>query len=125
MLFIGKIDMNIYRCVSENITEGDVIITEERISHIKERHPYDFEKYCDYLRKIVEEPDYIIQSNKSNTALILKAFDEEDNSFKTILRLKTSSDDPKFKNSIITFMRINKKEWNRLLRNKSILYKKE
>ena len=125
MLFIGKIDMNIYRCVSENITEDDVIITEERISHIKERHPYDFEKYCDYLRKIVEEPDYIIQSNKSNTALILKAFDEEDNSFKTILRLKTSSDDPKFKNSIITFMRINKKEWNRLLRNKSILYKKE
>lgn len=70
MLFIGKIDMNIYRCVSENITEDDVIITEERISHIKERHPYDFEKYCDYLRKIVEEPDYIIQSNKSNTALI-------------------------------------------------------
>ena len=125
MLFIGKIDMNIYRCVSENITEDDVIITEERISHIKERHPYDFEKYCDYLRKIVEEPDYIIQSNKSNTALILKAFDEEDNSFQTILRLKTSSDDPKFKNSIITFMRINKKEWNRLLRNKSILYKKE
>ena len=125
MLFIGKIDMNIYRCVSENITEDDVIITEERISHIKERHPYDFEKYCDYLRKIVEEPDYIIQSNKSNTALILKAFDEEDNSFKTILRLKTSSDDPKFKYSIITFMRINKKEWNRLLRNKSILYKKE
>ena len=125
MLFIGKIDMNIYRCVSEYFTEDDVIITEERISHIKERHPYDFEKYCDYLRKIVEEPDYIIQSNKSNTALILKAFDEEDNSFKTILRLKTSSDDPKFKNSIITFMRINKKEWNRLLRNKSILYKKE
>ena len=125
MLFIGKIDMNIYRCVSENITEDDVIITEERISHIKERHPYDFEKYCDYLRKIVEEPDYIIQSNKSNTALILKAFDEEDNSFKTILRLKTSSDDSKFKNSIITFMKINKKEWNRLLRNKPILYKKE
>ena len=70
MLFIGKIDMNIYRCVSDNITEDDVIITEERISHIKERHLYDFEKYCDYLRKIVEEPDYIIQSNKSNTALI-------------------------------------------------------
>ena len=107
------------------IIKCDVIITEERISHIKERHPYDFEKYCDYLRKIVEEPDYIIQSNKSNTALILKAFDEEDNSFKTILRLKTSSDDPKFKNSIITFMRINKKEWNRLLRNKPIHYKKE
>ncbi len=29
--------MNIYHCVSENITEDDVIITEERISHIKKR----------------------------------------------------------------------------------------
>ena len=125
MHFVGKIDVNIYRCVSANITENDVIITGERVAHIKERHPCDFEKYCDYLRQIVEEPDYIMQSNKPDTALILKAFEEEENPFKTILRLKTSTDDPKFNNSIITFMRINQKEWNRLLRNKPILYKRE
>jgi len=45
--------------------------------------------------------------------------------FKTIVRLTTSADNPEFKNSIITFMKINDKEWNRLLRNKQILYKKE
>lgn len=45
--------------------------------------------------------------------------------FKTVLRLVTSKDNPNYKNSIITFMKIDKKEWNRLLRNKTILYKKE
>lgn len=91
-----------------------------------ERHPNDYESYCEYLKRIVEKPDYIIQSNKPNTALILKEVSDKDGKiFKAILRLVTSMDNPDFKNSVITFMKINKKEWDRLLRNKAILYKKE
>ena len=60
------------------------------------------------------------------TALILKEIVESDERrFKTIMRLVTSTDTPEFKNSIITFMKINQKEWSRLIRNKKILYKKE
>ncbi len=93
--------------------------------HIKERHPDDYELYYGYLRKVVEEPDYIIESNKPNTALILKEVVESDEKkFKTVLRLKTPKDNAEFKNSIITFMKINQKEWSRLLRNKQILYRK-
>lgn len=33
--------------------------------------------------------------------------------FKTVLRLVTSKDNPTYKNSIITFMKIDGKEWNR------------
>lgn len=42
-----------------------------------------------------------------------------------VLRLITSKDNLDYKNSIITFMKIDDKEWNRLLRNKKILYKRE
>ena len=35
------------------------------------------------------------------------------------MRLVTSTDTPEFKNSIITFMKINEKEWSRLIRNKA------
>lgn len=42
-----------------------------------------------------------------------------------VVRLVTSCDNPEYKNSIITFMKIDEKEWKRLLRNKKILYKKE
>lgn len=123
---VGKIDREIYKCVTEDLATDEVIITDERIGHVKERHPNDFEQYCEYLREIIEDPDYIIESNKANTALILKEFiDSGERKFKTVLRLKTSSDNPEFKNSVITFMKINEREWSRLIRNKRVLYKKE
>lgn len=122
---VGKIDKEVYKCITEDIVTDEVIITDERIGHIKERHPNDYEKYCEYLKLIVEEPDYIVETKKPNTALILKEIKESnERQFKTVLRLTTSTDNPGFKNSIITFMKIDEKEWNRLLRNKLILYKK-
>ncbi len=122
---IGNIDINKYKCVTEDIKTSDVIITDECIQHIKDRHPNDYEKYYRYMSEVVANPDYIVEANKPNTALILKEFSENGEQFKTVLRLITSSDDCNFKNSIITFMKINEKEWQRLLRNKKILYKLE
>ena len=77
------------------------------------------------MKEVILNPDYIIEANKPNTALILKSFSKGKEQFKTILRLATSTDNSKYKNSIITFMKINEKEWNRLLRNKKMLYKAE
>lgn len=126
MYLVGKISREIYKCITDAIVTDEVIITDERIDHIKERHPNDFEQYCEYLTQVVENPDYIIESHKPNTALILKAFvDNGEKQFKTVLRLKTFVDRPEFKNSVITFMKINEREWSRLIRNKRILYKKE
>ncbi len=57
----------------------------------------------------MENPDYIIETNKPNTALILKEIKVSNEVFKTVLRLVTSGDENEYKNSIITFMRIDKK----------------
>lgn len=122
---IGKIDKKIYKCITEDIITDEVVITERQIQHIMERHPNDFERYQSYLGEIVAAPDYIVETNKPNTALIMKEIILEGEVFKTVLRLATSTDNPEYKNSIITFMKIDGKEWNRLLRNKRILYRKE
>ena len=125
--FVGKINKDIYSCVTKDIVTDEVIITDERIQHIKERHPNDFERYSEYIRLAVEQPEFIIEANKNkeNSALILKSFTNKKEQFKMILRLLTSTDDPKYKNSIITFMKIDDKEWKRLIKNKKILYKSE
>lgn len=121
---IGKLNRDIYKCVSEDITTDEVIITDERIQHVKERHPNDYETYYKYMKEIVESPDYIIETNKPNTALILKEISYANGKkFKTVIRLKTSTDKPQYKNSIITFMKIDEREWNRLIKNKVVLYK--
>lgn len=125
MLFIGRIDVKKFKAVSDDIITDEVIITDERVQHIKERHPNDFERYCRYMKEIIEDPDYIIEANKPNSALLLKSFYADGKYFKTVLRLVTSADDPNFMNSIITFMKINEPEWNRMIKNKKILYKHE
>lgn len=122
---VGKIDREIYKCITEDIVTDEVIITDTQIRHIKERHPNDYERFSDFFNDIVSSPDYIIETPRANTALILKEISIEKEKFKTVLRLITSTDNQEYKNSIITFMKIDEKEWGRLLRNKRILYKKE
>ena len=73
---------------------------------------------------MVEQPDYIIETDKPNTAFILKSFEIDNQQFRLILRLHTSGDNPLFENSIITFQYIRAKEYNRLIKNKRILYKR-
>lgn len=125
MYLVGKIDIEIYNCITKDITTDEVIITDKQIDHIKNRHPNDYELFNKYFEKIVEHPDYIIEANKPFTALILKEIQIDNKKFKTVVRLATSNDTPSYKNSIITFMKIDDREWNRILKNKKILYKSE
>ena len=125
MYLVVKIDIEIYNCITKDITTDEVIITDKQIDHIKNRHPNDYELFNKYFEKIVEQPDYIIEANKPFTALILKEIQIDNKKNKTVVRLATSNDTPSYKNSIITFMKIDDREWNRILKNKKILYKSE
>ena len=125
MYRVGKIDREIYHCIAEDIVTDKFIITVVQIMHIRERHPNDYELFSTYFDEIIRDPDYIIEAKKPNTALILKEIKDVKEVFKMVLRLITSKDNFDYKNSIITFMKIDDKEWNRLLRNKKILYKRE
>ena len=64
MHVIGKIDREIYRCISGNIVTDEVIITDVQIKHIKERHPNDYEQFSKYFAEIIAEPDYIFEANR-------------------------------------------------------------
>ena len=122
MNFVCKIDLTIYSCVSPDITTDVVIITDERIRHIQSRHPLDYERYHEYIKSILEDPHYIIEDNKPNTAFILKEFVEDQQRFRLILRLHTTRDVPGRQNSILTFQYIKEREYQRLIHNKKILY---
>ena len=122
MYLVGRLYKEIYRVITEDIVTDEVILTEEGIEHIRQRHPHDFELYKDMLRQVIEKPDYILAANKPNTALVLKSVECYQQMFKLILRIKTSLDEERFKNSVITFQHIGKKRYERYLRNATILY---
>ena len=123
MHIIGKINPKIYNCITTDIISDNVIITDNQIQHIKERHPNDYEQYSILLPEIIQNPQYIIEASKPYTALILRSFPSNNLFFKTVLRLATIHDNPNYNNSIITFMKIDEKEFSRLIKNKKILYK--
>lgn len=125
MKLVGKINKEIYKCITQDIVSDEVIITDVQIHHIKDHHPNDFERFSKYFSEIVAEPDYIFRGNKPDTAVILKEIIDAGERFQTILRLCTSKDTEGFKNSIITFMKIDEKRWKRYLRTKEILYRRE
>lgn len=125
MYTIGYIDLKKYRCITEDIKTDEVIITDAQIKHIQERHPGDYERFFPYFSDIISDPDYILEANKPNTAFLLKHIQTEDKNVQLILRLKTSHEPEGYKNSIITFLKIDQRTWNKYLRNKKILYKRE
>ena len=125
MNFVGKINREIYKCIAENIITDEVIITDERIAHIKERHPGDYERYYTYLSRIIADPDYIVKANKSNTGVVLKEIHENGEKFKLVLRLKIEKDPAEYRNSIISFWKIGEQTWKKTLKNKKILYRQK
>lgn len=122
---ICDLDRQIYNCVTPDIRTSEVIITAERIKHIQERHPGDYERFCSYLPVIIADLDYILEDTRPNTAMVLKEISEHGECFRLALRLVTPTDDPGYKNSVITFLKIREKEWRRLTKNKKVLYKSE
>lgn len=124
MHFVCKLDKNLYSVVTKDIASDEVIITDEQIKHIKERHPNDFESFSSCFAEIINDPDYIIEANKPNTAMVLKEITVHGRNLKLILRLKTSKDPDEYKNSIITFQHIRDKEWRRIVRNMKVLYER-
>ena len=122
---VGKINKDIYKCITEDIRTDEVIITDERIAHIIQRRGEDFyKKYGKHFYDILGDPDYIFP-DKKNTALVCKKFISDGKYINVALRLVTSTDNAEYKNSIITAVGESEKRFAQRLRNNKPLYKKE
>lgn len=122
---VGKIDKDLYKCITEDIVTDEVIITDNQIQHILERHPDSYEKSMDNLKNALLDPDFIIEDKHKNTGLVIKRLKTEEGHSQIVLRICTSEDEPGYKNSIISSWEISDKRLQNYLRNKRILYKKE
>lgn len=124
--YVGKINREIFKVISDDIQTDEVIITDVQIQHINERHPGDFKEIRPFLKEALSAPDYILQDgNNGNTGLILKKINTERINFQIVLRLHTSSDPEDYMNSIISTWKISDSRWKNYIKNKIVLYKRE
>ncbi len=123
--YIGKIDRNIYKCVTDKkILTDDVVITNNRIEHIIERRGQKFyDKYNGIFSEIISNPDYIFKDKMENTAIVCKQCTADEVSINIVLRLIVEGENENYKNSIITAIGESNKRFEQRLRNNKILYK--
>lgn len=122
---VGKINRDIYKCITEDIVTDEVVITDNQMQHILDRHPEAYKEVVDYLSDIIREPDFIISDKHENTGLAIKKIKTEKEYAQMVLRICTSNDNPNYKNSVISCWEISEKRLQNYLRNKIILYKRE
>lgn len=123
MIFAGKIDKNKLKKYKERLVTENVILTAERLKHIQEHHPGDYEKYGMYIKEVLKNPDYIIDDNKNtDTVIYLKNIQVNNKNIQVVVRLNTNIYEKSKQNSIITLWKIKDKTYKQLIRNKEIIY---
>ena len=123
VLPVGKIDLRVYRVISDDIATDDVIITRKQIEHVFDGHPEKkHEKVIERLGSAVWDPDYILRDEDPQTAIVLKKYEEQGEQYRIILKLAKAGDLKHPKNSIITAFYISEKKWKKYIRNKHVVY---
>ncbi len=123
--YIGKLDKNKIGEYKDKIVTDEVIITDERIEHIKEHHPEDYEKYGKYINEIIKNPDFVLEDTKNiDTILFMKTIIEENKNIQIVVKLNTNKEKANKQNSIITMWKIKDKTYRQFIRNKRNLWKK-
>ena len=69
---LGTLDWGIYNCITDNHVTDEVIVTEEQLMHIRNRHPEAYQDAIHYVRDILDDPDYIRKDKRPNTGLVVK-----------------------------------------------------
>ncbi|MDO4469610.1 MAG: PBECR2 nuclease fold domain-containing protein [Bacillota bacterium] len=121
---LGKINTKILEKEFGKIQTDEIIVTNERIDHIKERHPEDYNLFEKYGKESVSSLDLIIKDVKNkSTVFMIKKLPETN--LNVVVRVVFETDNSKWKNSVMTFYRIRERNLKKLIEKNGVLYKKE
>ena len=121
---LGNLDPSPLISTFGHLQTTEVVVTDERIAHIKERHPEDYLLFEQYGRESILSPDILIQDIK-NVGTVFAVKKLPDTNLNVVLRLVLDTDNPDFKNSVMPFYRIREKNLKKLMEKNPVLYIKE
>ena len=118
---IAKINLNEISQYYGNVKQ-EVHLSDERIEHIKSRHPEDYKKYGDKIIEAIEYPDLVVDDRKNPmTAMFIKKSDNPGINVVVKLALKDESDE----SFVVTMHAIGEKRLKTLLRHSKIIYNRK
>lgn len=119
---LGKIELKLLGGVFGEIQTDEIIITNERIKHILERHKEDCDLFLKSVVSIVTQPDVVIKDYKNvGTVFMVKRMSTNMN-VNVVVRVALSTDKKELKNSVMTFYRLRDKNLKKLMKKNEVLY---
>lgn len=119
---LGKVNKKIFQEKYGKIQTDEVIVTNERIAHIK--HPQDYDLFEQFCGECICTPDLVISDEKNiGTVFMIKKLPETN--LNIVLRLVLENEQSTLKNSVMTFWRIRDRNLQKLIAKNQVLYKKE
>lgn len=121
---LGTIDTQPLEKEFGKLKTNEIIVTNERIDHIKLHHPEDYALFEQFGISTVEHPDIIIKDEKNeNTVFMVKKL--ENTNLNVVAKLIVDTDESSYKNSVMTFYRIRNSNLKKLEKKFKTLYKRE
>lgn len=121
---LGKINLEPLVGTFGEIQTNEIIITDERMEHILERHPEDYGLFSKYVVLTVTKPNIIIK-DKKNVGTIFMIKKLSDTNINVVVRVALSTDKKGLKNSVMTFYRLRDKNMKKLMKKNEVLYNTE
>lgn len=91
MKIIGFITQQIIDILNLDITPNTPIyLGETNVEHIKNRHPYEYEKYFGDIENIISSPDYVGLNPKDNSLLYVKLFEVNGEFIRVAIKISSS-----------------------------------
>ena len=121
--YIGRLDKEKLGKYKKLIITDKVLISEERIIHMKEHHPELTDNEITYVSEKIKKPDYIFDDRK-NIDTILMVKDNNNKNYITVVKLNTNICFKEKSNTVISFWNISNKKLRQFIRNEQIIYKR-
>lgn len=101
-----------------------VILTEERIGHIREGHAEDFDAFSNYIPDAIRDPAYVLCDVKNeNTAMFIRHVKQTN--INVIVKLSFEEKDSDLESSVITMYRLGEKTLRRLIKRNPVVYSRD
>lgn len=120
---LGKINTAILEKKFGKVQTDEIIVTNERLIHIQQRHPQDYELFEKYGQDCVQNPEYII-NDKKNDGTVFMVRGLPDTNLNVVVRVALETDKKGLKNSVMTFYRLRDRNLRKLIEKMNYFTKK-
>jgi hypothetical protein len=89
---VGEIDEVVIRILNLSVEpQSPILIGEENIQHMMDKHPEDFEKYGGKISEILSNPDFVAKHPRKDSIEYIKVYYDEERDERVLIAVRATT----------------------------------